>query len=190
MNNEILELVERLTRMTNLQKEVNDVISEKQARQPQVDDYLMAYNCELYEALNEMKVWKWWKHSYELDRENILDEVADCFAFILCYFLVIPEEERHNAIESFSKRFFNLREQLKTNQTEENLTDDDMVVSLIRIIGSASELQGEDHVSTLDSFVLLLIITEYLLDDINWDVFEEYYNKKSGVNVDRQKQNY
>ena len=37
----------------------------------------------MFEYFNAVGIWKWWKHSHKINREKILDELADCFAFFL-----------------------------------------------------------------------------------------------------------
>ena len=164
-------------------------VGKKLENQPSWREYILAYNCELYEALNAIGTWKWWKHSHVIEKDRVLDEVADCFAFILSAFLSLEPETRLNLMINFASRYVDFRHQF-LDDYKDNL--DQLVRDLIVFLGTASELQGDEHLTSLDSFALLLIITEIALRDenIDWDDFIYYYKRKSKVNIKRQKENY
>lgn len=49
-----------------------------------LEEVKIAYRVELGEALQEAKFWKYWKKSKgEVDREKLLEELADCLHFAL-----------------------------------------------------------------------------------------------------------
>ena len=186
---EVIEVVNNFSSLLSIQDEVNTEIGKKLENQPSWREYILAYNCELYEALNAIGTWKWWKHSHVIEKDRVLDEVADCFAFILSAFLSLEPETRLNLMINFASRYIDFRHQF-LDDCKDNL--DQLVRDLIVFIGTASELQGDEHLTSLDSFALLLIITEIALRDesVDWDDFIYYYKRKSKVNIKRQKENY
>lgn len=186
---EVIEVVNNFSSLLSIQDEVNTEIGKKLENQPSWREYILAYNCELYEALNAIGTWKWWKHSHVIEKDRVLDEVADCFAFILSAFLSLEPETRLNLMINFASRYVDFRHQF-LDDYKDNL--DQLVRDLIVFIGTASELQGDEHLTSLDSFALLLIITEIALRDesVDWDDFIYYYKRKSKVNIKRQKENY
>ena len=186
---EVIEVVNNFSSLLSIQDEVNTEIGKKLENQPSWREYILAYNCELYEALNAIGTWKWWKHSHVIEKDRVLDEVADCFAFILSAFLSLEPETRLNLMINFASRYVDFRHQF-FDDYKDNL--DQLVRDLIVFIGTASELQGDEHLTSLDSFALLLIITEIALRDesVDWDDFIYYYKRKSKVNIKRQKENY
>ena len=186
---EVIEVVNNFSSLLSIQDEVNTEIGKKLDNQPSWREYILAYNCELYEALNAIGTWKWWKHSHVIEKDRVLDEVADCFAFILSAFLSLEPETRLNLMINFASRYVDFRHQF-LDDYKDNL--DQLVRDLIVFVGTASELQGDEHLTSLDSFALLLIITEIALRDesVDWDDFIYYYKRKSKVNIKRQKENY
>ena len=186
---EVIEVVNNFSSLLPIQDEVNSEIAKKLDNQPSWREYILAYNCELYEALNAIGTWKWWKHSHVIEKDRVLDEVADCFAFILSAFLSLEPATRLNLMINFASRYVDFRHQF-LDDYKDNL--DQLVRDLIVFVGTASELQGDEHLTSLDSFALLLIITEIALRDesVDWDDFIYYYKRKSKVNIKRQKENY
>lgn len=186
---EVIEVINNFSSLLPIQDEVNSEISKKLEKQPSWREYILAYNCELYEALNAIGTWKWWKHSHVVEKDRILDEVADCFAFILSAFLSLEPETRFHLMINFASRYVDFRRQFFEDYKD---NFDQLVQDLIIFVGTASELQGDEHLTSLDSFALLLIITEIALRDenVDWDDFIYYYKRKSKVNIKRQKENY
>lgn len=186
---EVVEIVNNFGSLLPIQDEVNREIGKKLENQPSWREYILAYNCELYEALNAIGAWKWWKHNHIIEKDRVLDEVADCFAFILSAFLSLNPETRLQLIINFASRYIDFKNHFLEDY-KDNL--DQLVRDLTIFIGTASELQGDEHLTSLDSFALLLIITEVALkdEDVDWDDFIYYYKRKSKINIKRQKENY
>ena len=175
--------------LIKIQQEVNAKIREKTTEPINNEQFILAFNIELFEYFNAVGLWKWWKHSHVIEKDRVLDEVADCFAFILSAFLSLEPETRLNLMINFASRYVDFRHQF-LDDYKDNL--DQLVRDLIVFVGTASELQGDEHLTSLDSFALLLIITEIALRDenIDWDDFIYYYKRKSKINIKRQKENY
>ena len=64
---EVIEVVNNFSSLLSIQDEVNTEIGKKLENQPSWREYILAYNCELYEALNAIGTWKWWKHSHVIE---------------------------------------------------------------------------------------------------------------------------
>ncbi len=79
-----------------IQKEVDEKVVERLGREPGMEERILALNVELFEYFNAVGTWKWWKHNHVIDREKILDELADCFAFFLS---MIIFSDKHNLVK-------------------------------------------------------------------------------------------
>lgn len=42
-----------------IQQEVNEVVTERLGREPAIDEYMLAFNVELFEYFNAIGTWKW-----------------------------------------------------------------------------------------------------------------------------------
>jgi len=96
-----------LIELMPIQQEVNDVVIKRLGRKVSIDEYILAFNVELFEYFNAIGTWKWWKQSHKQDREKILDELADCFAFFLSVLLrsdEVMEERGKNKMSKTAER--------------------------------------------------------------------------------------
>lgn len=177
--------------LMNIQREVNAKVREKMDRAVEADEFLLAFNVELFEYFNAVGTWKWWKHSHEIKREKVLDELADCFAFFLSAIdienevsLLRDEKEVISDIEEDLNEIF----QALTNNFRETDLDRDLVINdLILYVGTDNEIQG---ILTIERFAIAIFIATLLFDGITWDEITEAYKVKSNVNIQRQVENY
>ena len=63
--------------LIQIQTEFNNTLSTVQT----VEDYHFALNVELAEFINTLP-WKWWKKNHVINKEKVLDELADVMAFL------------------------------------------------------------------------------------------------------------
>lgn len=177
--------------LMTVQREVNAKIREKLSKTPEADDMLLAFNTELFEYFNAIGTWKWWKHSHKIDRERILDELADCFAFFLSLIDIENEvallQEKGEVItgieEEMNEIFTSLNRML--SETDQDRTD--IINDLMIYIGSDNEIQS---VLTIERFTIAIFIATVLFYDITWEEMTDAYLKKSSVNIQRQEENY
>ena len=169
----------KLTHLLDLQKEVNAKVREKMDRDVFVEEFILAFNVEYFEFMNEIGVWKWWKHSHKIDRERILDELADLYAFFLSILLA----SKHIEIEE-------IEEELTRISNEVYATKDQpyAIENLILIVGTDNE--SDTPVRTVNRFGIAIGIARLLFDGITYEEITEAYEKKSQVNIDRQNENY
>lgn len=177
--------------LITIQQDVNRKIREKLSRPPEADEMLLAFNTELFEYFNAIGTWKWWKHSHQLDRERVLDELADCFAF----FLSLIDIENEVALlqdkpEIISDVQIEMNEILQTLQKMLNETDqdrEDIINDLMVYIGSDNEMEP---VLTIERMTIAIFISTVLFHDITWEEMTNAYRQKSDVNIKRQEENY
>ncbi len=177
--------------LMDIQREVNAKVREKMDRAVEADEFLLAFNVELFEYFNAVGTWKWWKNSHEIKREKVLDELADCFAFFLSAIdienevsLLRDEKEIVSDIQSDLNEIF----EALTNNFRETDIDRNLVINdLILYIGTDNEIQG---ILTIERFAIAIFIATLLFDGIIWDEITEAYKKKSEVNINRQVENY
>ena len=177
--------------LMNIQREVNAKVREKMDRAVEADEFLLAFNVELFEYFNAVGTWKWWKHSHTINREKVLDELADCFAFFLSAIdvenemsLLRDEKDITEDIDmQLNEIFTDLNNALKTTDVDRN----DVISDLILYIGTDNEIDG---VLTVERFAIAIFIATLLFEGITWEEITEAYKVKSDVNIQRQVENY
>ena len=177
--------------LVKIQQEVNQKVNEKLGNQPEGDDYLLAFNVELFEYLNAIGTWKWWKHNHVINKEKILDELADCFAFFLS---VIDYEdqlalfdEKESIIEDVEGDINSILNSLESFKGESDFTNEHIINDLSKYIGTDNEVEP---ILTIERFAIAIFISTVLFEDITWEEITEAYRKKSDVNIQRQVENY
>jgi len=162
----------KLEELLNTQKKVNDVIMQKLEKAPTKENYALALHVEVFELFNQIGNWKWWKHNHILNKEKILDELADVIAFFLSYFLLLKKEEQarvalwmDDVFNSYMETEYSLIEYVSENITE-----------------------GEPMPPFLLMTASLAVVIKVL--KCEWSEIVYAYNEKSKVNIERQKNNY
>lgn len=184
MKANIIELIK-------IQQEVNKKVNEKLQEAPEGDDYLLAFNTELFEYFNTIGTWKWWKHNHEINRENVLDELADCFAFFLS--VIDYENElalfsgREDFLENVQDDINSLLGTLTAHQEEHKYEVYEIINDLIKYIGTDNEIEP---IITVQRFAIAIFISMLLFEGITWEEITDAYRKKSKVNIQRQVENY
>lgn len=185
--------IETLLSLLATQKEVNKVVGEKIGKAPTVEQYILAYNVELFEFINAVGIWKWWKHNHKVDRAKILDELADCYAFMLSAVLTQPEEikkddevkkPREELLQSIKFFYDQLVQDIPTKREEMIAEAKDAIL----FIGMSSEL--EQPINSVRTFASANLIAYLVLEDLTFEEVVAAYNKKSEENINRQKNNY
>ena len=183
----------KIGEMLKTQEEVNKVLGEKLPRLPNGGDYILAFNIEFFEFINEVGVWKWWKHSHVPNKERILDELADCFAFFLSLInlsALSEEEEKDQELFKYStsKRLQDIFESLTALEHENEEMSTEMILqNLITYVGTDNETEGVD---TMTRMAIAIYIATLVFPEITWEDIVSAYNKKSETNINRQKENY
>jgi dimeric dUTPase (all-alpha-NTP-PPase superfamily) len=177
--------------LMDIQREVNAKVREKMTRAIEADEFLLAFNVELFEYFNAVGTWKWWKHSHEIKREKVLDELADCFAFFLSAIDVENEvsllRDEKDIILDIQADLNEIFEALTNNFRETDLDRNLVINDLILYVGTDNEIQG---ILTIERFAIAIFIATLLFDGITWDEITEAYKVKSNVNIQRQVENY
>lgn len=177
--------------LMDIQREVNLKVREKAVDPITGNQFLLAFNVELFEYFNAVGTWKWWKHSHSIDKERILDELADCFAF----FLSIMDVENEAAVERDEENFIGQVEYeindivqiLVENLKNTNQDDFEIITDLILYVGTDNETKG---IFTVERFAIAIFIAMLLFKDITWDEMTAAYKQKSSVNIERQVNGY
>lgn len=177
--------------LITVQKEVNRKIREKLSRPPEADEMLLAFNTELFEYFNAIGTWKWWKHSHKVDRERVLDELADCFAFFFSLIDIENEvallQDKPEIIADVEIEMNEILEKLENMLKETDQDREDIINDLMVYIGSDNEM---DPVLTIERMTIAIFISTVLFHDATWEELTDAYLKKSEVNIKRQEENY
>ena len=169
----------KLAHLLDLQKEVNEKVLEKMDRDVFVEEFILAFNVEYFEFINEIGVWKWWKHNHEINKERILDELADLYAFFLSILLASKDIN----IEEFEEELTRISSEVYSTKDEPYAIENLMI-----IVGTDNE--SDTPVRTVNRFGIAIGIARLLFDGITYEEITEAYEKKSQVNIDRQNENY
>ena len=184
MNANILELMD-------IQREVNLKVREKAADPISEDQFLLAFNVELFEYFNAVGTWKWWKHSHTINREKILDELADCFAFFLSIIDVeneaAVERDEPNFVEQVEYEINDILDILVQNLKNTSQDPFEIITDLILYVGTDNETKG---ILTVERFAIAIFIAMLLFDGITWGEITAAYREKSAVNIERQVNGY
>lgn len=147
-------------------------LEESELKKPTAIDYLIAMHVEFFEFVNELGFWKWWKQNHNLDRENVLDELADIMAFYLEIMLLTENVEEKDEM---------------VNEIIENLSEYKKQDILEWVSTSIETGAEKGHVVVM---AIAISLATKVFEDLTWEEIEEAYMKKSQVNIDRQKQDY
>lgn len=198
------QLIVNIKDLLPIQKKVNEVVKERLGRTVQIDEYTLAFSVELFEYFNAIGKWKWWKQSHILNKEKVLDELADCFAFFLSIveileFMVGERESESfiNGVEMDIQESINSLVNMSKNTSNEKTAND-----LMRFVGCNSDIiypatqdifVGEFETMidvTIKRFSIAIHLATLLFEGITWEEITEAYRKKSQVNIDRQNGGY
>ena len=177
--------------LIGIQQEVNAKVKEKATEPITNEQFILAFNIELFEYFNAIGLWKWWKHSHKVDRVKVLDELADCFAFFLS--LVDNQNEYTKAetgediIEKVENEINFYLDALEKHAFETDFTKEEILIDLITYVGTDNEAQG---IYTTERFAIAIFIAIILFEGITWDEIIAAYKLKSDVNIQRQVENY
>lgn len=175
-----------------IQKEVDEVIKEK-AYVPPSSEIILAFNVEFFELINEIGIWKWWKHSHVPKRDRVLDELADCFAFYFKLINVFEKEENYQEIfDSIEEEVNKVYKTYEGFFYEDENQDDvlEKMKNLIIWIGSNNEEEETRKVGTTERFAFAIYAVKTILPDVTWEEIVDAYKKKSAINIERQRNNY
>lgn len=175
-----------------IQEEVNKVVVERLGREVSVDEFILAFTVELFEYFNAIGTWKWWKQSHELNRERILDELADCFAFFLSIVLkadnIHMSKEGTHIVEAYQDEIQEIFDVLENSQREEMIEPLKLVNNWILLMGCNHEMG--DNIVTIQRFTIAIFLATQIFESITWEEITEAYKNKSQVNIDRQNGGY
>lgn len=180
----------KIMELMDIQRNVNKKVMEKLETPIMGDQFILAFNVELFEYFNAIGTWKWWKHSHTINKEKVLDELADCFAFFLSAIDVEASlavlEDVFTFIQDVEDDMNEVFKTLSGYKPETDATNQ-AINELITYIGTDNESAG---VATVERFTMAIFIATLLFDDITWDELTDAYKKKSEVNIQRQVENY
>lgn len=183
--------IESFDEMIKMQNQVNQIVGEKLKQKPSAGDYVTAFRVELYEFINAIGVWKWWKHSATIDKARVLDELADCFAFYLSAVAMSPIAiQTDNGVERPREDQIRRTIDVFKSISEQNNDNRQLTLDLIHLIGTADDNMEQEKLNTLVQMGIAIRMAEAAIPDLTWDEVVKAYMDKSQVNIDRQHNNY
>ena len=176
-----------------IQQEVNKKVREKLNNDLDSGDFVLAFNVEFFEYINAVGTWKWWKHSHEIKKEVILDELADCFAFFLSIVdyenqMRILNETEYDFISKIETELNNILETLKQYvEKRDDMVKEELLMDFCKYVGTDNE---SESVPTVERFTIAIFMATVLFNDITWEDMTEAYKRKSKINIQRQVEDY
>lgn len=179
-----------LRELIPVQQEVNARVREKMDRNVNPEEFILAFNIELFEFFNAVGIWKWWKHNHKVNKEKVLDELADCFAFFLS---IVDQSDKEKLVDidgdDIVLAFENDVNSHLQKLTEFNDRDTyETIKDLIIFVGVGNETRMES--GSIQRFAIAIHIARLLYPELVWEDLVKAYLKKSGVNIQRQETNY
>ena len=156
-----------------VQRKVDNKIMEGLSEKPTPEMIYFAMLTEFFELANAIGTWKWWKKNHTLDKDKILDELADVIAFFLSFYIQAEYGEL-NTLDNGFEAVFNLYKNFGTKGVLSSIT------------GSLAEGIAQPP----ESILLAAVFITHEALDIEWEDIENAYLKKSQENIDRQNSNY
>lgn len=156
-----------ITRMYMTQKKFDERVSK--GKTISQDKLTLAINVEMHEMINAIGVWKWWKKSATLDKEKILDELADVMAFWLC---TLDNIGNDSTAEYFTSLFIKDLDKFNPIPVEE-----------------LQPFNGRINYEFVLNMIRCYKCCQYYLD-ITPEDLQEAYLKKMNINNERQDNNY
>ena len=178
-------IIVKLTDLIEVQRTVNSIIKEKLEKPVTNKEFILAFNVELFEYFNAIGIWKWWKHSHEIVKERVLDELADCFAFFLS---LLDNSGQESIIGRVENEINYLIDNLETERERMGASEEEVVSELILHIGTDNE--NEESVYSTERFAVAIYLATLLFPGITWEEMTEAYLTKSQENINRQERNY
>lgn len=149
----------------------------KEIREEPIDtgEILLALHVETFEFINELGVWKWWKQSHKINKEKLLDELADIMAF----FLSLQNQDTKNIYDEIDSVIEKTIANLEKYST----------VWMLKYLSSSIQI-GESPMDHIQIMSIAISCAKKNIKDLTWKEIEDAYIKKSEENIKRQKQNY
>lgn len=160
-----------------VQEKVHKEILKKASREFGMGDLLLAFEVELFELINAIGTWKWWKNSHKIDKNKVLDELADVIAFYLEMLYMNRKLRSDNSVDSILTELVESFKEFDSNQ---------LAVSLAIVF----EGSAQDSSISIDNMMALAITIVSQNIDVTWDEIVEAYLNKSDVNIERQENDY
>lgn len=178
--------------LLEIQIEVDNLVMEKIEKELNVDNLILAFQVELFEYFNAIGTWKWWKHNHQVDRERVLDELADCFAF---YLAILNKTEEisfqrgmGSIIDEYEEEIQENLDELSKQQMKSVEDPIELINNWILIISASHETEHKIH--TTQRFAIAIFLATQLFEGITWEEIANAYKKKSKINIERQRGDY
>ena len=172
---------EDLMKMFAAQGAVNAKNTEKE--KPAMPDYLTDFTVYMWATLNTMSpLWRLNDHRAAPSKELVLASFARCYGSALSAILCVPAEIKKNdgtADHPFDTTVDNFINLVKTYYTDVTSPDKDgnkaSIRDVVQLIGTACELQDNQHLSFLSEFVLLNVIIQMAYPTLTFDEIVKYH---------------
>lgn len=135
---------------------------ETYIKQEQILNNITNYNISMYKIIDGIL--------RKESKDYLVFYNNSCWQNILNSIYSLEEESRTNMMMAFTQRYYEI---LKT--IGKDVTNEELISEIIKIITTASELSGEQHLNTIDSFIFIIIGLNRVLD-FDWEDIE--YNFK------------
>lgn len=163
-----------------IQQKVDNKIMEKVNRDIAPYEILTAMHVEVFEFINAIGSWKWWKHNHKIDREKVLDELADIMAFYILFW------SKYSILASnmnITKADAIVQEVLESLEGRES---NNIIYSISNVLNNG----GENGFNPPVLVALCIKLATIAIDGLTWGEIEDAYLAKSNENIQRQERNY
>lgn len=125
---------------------IKSAVEKFEAKATDMEAAIVNFNIRLYRVLDAM-----WSNN---DLDTIKSALVDAKNAAI---LLLKLSDNPTMIEAVSQRYLEIKFSIDPSSQKNKI-----VREIVAMIGTASELRGEDHLNTMDSFLMIVIAFEFL----------------------------
>lgn len=125
---------------------IKSAVDKFEAKATDMEAAIVNFNIRLYRVLDAM-----WSNN---DLDTIKSALIDAKNAAI---LLLKLSDNPTMIEAVSQRYLEIKFSIDPSSQKNKI-----VREIVAMIGTASELRGEDHLNTMDSFLMIVIAFEFL----------------------------
>lgn len=175
----------KLAHLVELQNKINELNQKKVL----VDQYILAFSVELFNYIDSIPHWKWWKtEPIEINNKRIIKNLINCLAFFISMVSELNKVDKmfiENIEYDLQSDMDTFKEEIKNKNME--------IVNWCKLIGvnsdiiySITEEKYENEISTMISSTIrrmsiALYLAELLDEDLKWEDIEKMYIERANA---------
>lgn len=125
---------------------IKSAVDKFEAKASDMETAIVEFNIRLYKVLDAM----WSNSDLDVIKSALIDAKNSAI-------LLLKLSDNPTMIDAVSQRYLEIKFSIDPSSQKNKI-----VREIVAMIGTASELRGEDHLNTMDSFLMIVIAFEFL----------------------------